>query len=135
MTLDLIPRSFLRFPAFWDEDEDWLPMTSGSSGLSVSEDDKHVYVEAAVPGLDPKDIEVTFHKGVLWIKGEAKEEKEDKARKYYRRAARSFSYQVAVPGVIDESVEPEAEYKDGIMAVTFKKQPTVAPKKLTVKKK
>lgn len=73
---DLVPSMFWRFPRWpsvWDDEEDWLA-ESGPSGLTVSEDEKNVYIEAAVPGLEPKDIEVNFHKGFLWIKGEAKEE-------------------------------------------------------------
>jgi len=135
MAFDLIPSSFWTFPAFrfpslWEEEEKEL--TAGvPSGLSVSEDEKNIYVEAALPGIDPKDIEVTFDKGILWIKGEAKEE--EKKKKYYRKASRSFSYRVAVPGEIDEKVEPEAKCKNGVMTVTFAKSPKTQPKRITVK--
>lgn len=134
MTLELMPKSFWRFPAFWD-DEDWtLPAApAAGSGLAVSEDDQHVYVEAAVPGLEPKDVEVTFEKGVLWIKGESKSE--EKNRKYYRRATSAFSYRVAVPGNLDEKAEPEATYEKGVMKVTFRKKPETAPKKIAIKAK
>lgn len=121
----------LRFPTAWDEDDDMSMTVSSPSGLSISEDDKYVYVEASMPGLDTKDIEVTFDKGVIWIKGEAKEE--EKAKKYYRRASRSFSYRVAVPGEIDPNTEPEATYKNGVMTVMFTKSPKTQPKKITVK--
>ncbi len=134
MAFDIVPSSFWRFPRFpsiWDDDE-WLMPTS-STGLSISEDDKNIYVEAAVPGLDSKDIEVTFEKGVLWIKGEAKEEEEDKKKKFWRKASRAFSYKVAVPGEIDPNKEPEASYKNGVMKVTFAKSPKTQPKKIPVK--
>lgn len=136
--VDLIPRSFWRFPrvpSLWDEDEDMWLTTTTPSGLSISEDDKHVYVEAAVAGLDPKDVEVTFDKGVLWIKGEAKEEEEDKKKKYYRRSMQSYSYRVMVPGVLDSDVEPDVTCKNGAVNVAFTKAPKTQPKKLTVKSK
>ncbi|MCM8782699.1 MAG: Hsp20/alpha crystallin family protein [Candidatus Omnitrophica bacterium] len=137
MAKDLIPSSFWSFPSFrlpsiWSEEEDWLS-GPGLSGLSVSEDDKNVYVEAAVPGVDPKDIEVTFDKGTLWIKGEAKKEEEDKKKKFYRKASSSFSYNVTVPGEIDMNAEPQATYKNGVMKVTFAKLPASQPRKITVK--
>jgi HSP20 family protein len=114
----------------WDDDDDTMTVSS-PSGLSVSEDEKNVYVEASMPGLDAKDIEVTFDKGVVWVKGEAKEE--EKNKKYYRRASRSFSYRVAVPGEVNPDAEPEATYKNGVMTVTFAKSPKKQPKKIAVK--
>jgi len=119
-----------------DEDEDmWLSNFSGASGVSVSEDDGHVYVTASTPGLNEKDIDVTYDKGLLWIKGEKQEEEEDKKRKFYRRAESSFSYRIAVPGDVDLSREPEAVYKNGVMTVTFAKSPQAQPKKITIKSK
>lgn len=123
----------------WDWDEDhWLSLfnDSGSylsSGLSVSEDDKHIYVEAAVPGIEPDKVEVTYDKGVLWIRGEQEQKQEDKNRKFYRRASTSFSYRMAVPGDVDMSKEPKATCKNGIMKVVFDKVPEAQPKKITVK--
>lgn len=133
MAFDLVPSRFWSFPTLrsWEEEEDWI--SSPSTGVSISEDDKNVYIEAAVPGLNSEDIEVTFDKGIVWIKGEAKEE--EKKKKYYRKSASSFSYRIAVPGEIDPNVEPEATYKNGVMTVTFAKSPKVAPKKITVKAK
>lgn len=132
MAFDIVTRNnfpFSRFP-LWTDDEDWTPATS-PSGLAVSEDDKKVYIEAAVPGIDPQDIEVTFDKGVVWIKGESK--KEETEKKFYRRAASSFSYRVAVPGEIDANAEPEATCKNGVMTVAFAKAEKVQPKKIAVK--
>ncbi len=134
--VDLIPSNWLRFsrfPSLWDEEEDWGLSTNASSGVTISEDEKHVYVEAAVPGVDPKDIEVTFDKGALWIKGEGKEEEEDKKKKYYRKATSAFSYRIGVPGEINDKEEPEAHCKNGVMKVTFIKSPKSQPRKISVK--
>jgi HSP20 family protein len=114
MPYDLIPRSFFNFPSFNWDDEDQRP--SSSTGLT-----------------DPDDVEITFDKGVLWIKGEAKEE--EKKKKYYRKASTSFSYRVAVHGEIDLSKEPNAESQDGVMKITFMKHPHTQPKKISVKSK
>jgi HSP20 family protein len=132
---DLVPSSFFRFPAIrsiWDDEDDWLTMPSTPSGLSISEDDKNVYIEAALPGIDPKNIEVTFNKGIVWIKGETASEEKD-GKKYYRKATSSFSYRVAVPGEIDQNSEPAATYKNGVMKVIFAKLPQSQPKKIAVK--
>jgi len=134
---DIVPTNFWRFPigpTIWEDMTDldnWfspLPSNGALSGLAISEDDKNVYVEASVPGVDPKDIDVTFHKGILWIKGEAKEE--EKEKKYYRKATSAFSYRISVP---DEVEEPQAECRNGVMKVTFVKSSKSQPKKIAVK--
>ncbi|MGB9637450.1 MAG: Hsp20/alpha crystallin family protein [Microgenomates group bacterium] len=139
MAFELIPKSFwtfpsFRFPSLWEEEDEekWLSLPSAPSGLTVSEDDKNVYVEAAVPGVEPEDVEVTFDKGVLRIKAETKHE--EKGKKYYRQASGSFYYQVLVPGNVDLEAEPEATSKNGVIKLTFKKIPETKPKKITVKK-
>lgn len=138
---DLVPRGFWSFPSsriasLVDEIDDMLPITSTdtASALSVSEDDKHVHIEAAVPGIDPDDIEVTFDKGTVWIRGQAREEEKDKKRKYYRQAAKAFSYRIAVPGDIDPNAKPEAACKNGMVMVTFPKSASSMPQKITVKR-
>lgn len=136
MAFELTTRPLWRLPSLWEDDEDnWMSSFSSGTGVSISEDETHVFVSAAVPGVDEKDIDITFDKGMLWIKGESKEEEQDKKRKFYRRAASSFSYRVTVPGEIDMSKDPEAEYKNGVMTVAFAKLPTAQPKKITVKSK
>lgn len=121
------------FPDILEEENDWLSMPSEKSGLSIYEDDKNIYVEAAVPGIDPNDIEVTFQDKYLWIRGETKKEEENKKKKYYRKASSSFSYRVAVPGDVDMKKEPEATCKNGVMTVSFAKLAKTQPKKIQVK--
>lgn len=128
----LLPQSFWRFPTLLEElDEELLPSTTTISGLSISEDDKNVYVEAAVPGIDPKNVDVTFNKGILTISGQ--KEEEEKKKKFYRRASSAFSYRILVPGEIDPNKEPKAEAKNGEMKMTFVKVPESQPKKIAIK--
>lgn len=136
MPFDLIPRTFLnmpsRLPSLFDDNDDWATFLP-SSGLTVSEDDKTVTVEAAMPGLDAGDAEVTVDKGVLWIRGSKQESEEDKNKKFYRKASSSFSYRIVVPGNIDESKEPEAVFKNGIMKIMFQKIMETPARKIEVK--
>lgn len=136
MAFDIIPRSFWNTPVKLSsifDDEDWTNFMP-SSGLSVSEDEKHVYIEAAVPGIDPDQVEVTYDKGVLWIKAASEQKEEDKQKKFYRRASSSFSYRVAVPGEVDDSSEPTAVCKNGVMKISFNKTPQTQPRKINVQK-
>jgi HSP20 family protein len=137
MPLDIVPNAFWTFPgmrlsSLFDEDDDRWMMSSNPSGLSISEDENHIYVDAALPGVNPKDVELTYHKGVLRITGKANHE-EKKDRKSYRTMTSEFSYQVVVPGEIDQNEEPEATTKHGVMTVTFVKSKASQPKKIAVK--
>jgi len=137
MAYDLVPNNFFSFPSFripslWNEEDDFFPTQTGLNGLSISEDEQNVYIEASLPGIDPKNIEVTYQDGYLWVRGEISDEEKDKNRKYYRHASKSFSYRVAVPGDVNESADPKATYKHGVMTVSFPKSPKSQPKKITV---
>lgn len=121
----------LRWPNLWD-DEDW-GATGVPDNLDVYETTNEVVVKANVAGVDPDKVEITYEKGVLTITAtEESEEKEEK--KYYKKASRSYSYRVAVPGNIDLATEPEAKVMHGIVAVTFKKAEEAKPKKIAIKK-
>lgn len=125
---------FFSFPS-WLEEWKW-PDFAGHSGVSISEDDNNVYVEAHLPGLKPENIDINFENGILWIRGEKKEEEKDKKKRYYRKASSSFSYQVQVPGSLDGKKEPEATYNDGIMKITFAKAKAgTGSKKINIKSK
>lgn len=117
------------FDSFWNDIDNMVLRPTYPTGLEITEDEKHIYVEAAVPGVDPKDIELTFDKGVLWIKAEGKTE-EKKGRMVHKMANRSFQYSVTVPGEIDTTIEPQATYKNGLMIVTFTKTKQAQPKRI-----
>ena len=130
---NLVPHSYWRLPTLtnlWEDDDEWNAATNWPSGLSISEDEKHVYIQAAVPGVEPKDIEVTVDHGIAWIKGETKNE--ESSRKFHRKAVGSFSYRVAVPGDIDPNTDPDARVRNGVMTLTFSKSPKAQPKKISV---
>src|SRR3989338_2377241 len=132
----LIPRNFwtfptLRMPSVMEDLLEETRLDTIPSGLSVSEDNKNFYIDAALPGIDPKKIEVTFDNGILHVSVEAKEE--EKEKKYYRKATSSFSYRVSVPTDVNPKTTPEATYKDGMMHIVFKKTAPSKPKKIEVK--
>lgn len=116
---------------FFNSDRDTFRRES--SGISLYEDDKSIIVEAAVPGIKAEHIDISLDKGILWIRGESKEEKKDV--KYHVKASARFSYQVPLPKSYNEAVAPEAEVKDGILKITFAKTKETKAKKIEVKKK
>lgn len=137
---NIAPRSFFRIPSFlpslWEEMEDRLGRwgMGENNGISISEDDQHVYVEAHLPGLKTNDIDISLNQNTLWIKGEKKEETEekDKDKKYYRKARSSFIYQVELPNQVEETSEL-AQFEDGILKITFNKAKQSQARKITIK--
>ena len=115
-----------------EEEATFFCRTPPLSHLNVYEDERSVVVEAALPGLNKEEVDVIFHEGVLTIRGNKKEEAEDQKRKYYQKADRTFNYQMAVPGLIDENEDPKAEFKNGITKVTFHKQKKAEPKRIVI---
>jgi len=123
--------TMLRWPNIWDDED--FPTVAGSDNLDVYETKDESVVKANVAGIDPDKVEITFEKGVLTISArEESEEKNDK--RYYKKATRSYSYRVAIPGNIDLGSEPEAKVEHGIVTVTFKKAEEEKPKKISIKK-
>ena len=127
-------RSRTPFSFLENIDDDWdLKEFSSPSGLSVSEDEQIVYVEAALPGIQSSEIDIIYDKGILWIKAEKREVSEEKRKKYYRKAMSAFSYRIAVPGDIDESKQPEALCKNGVLKVIFSKTEIGSAKKIPIR--
>ena len=90
--------------------------------VDVADTGKTVNVSVELPGMDDKDIEVSLTKDALVIKGEKKEEKEEKGKDYYRseRSFGSFTRSIALPeGINTEGAE--ASFKKGVLTVKLPK--------------
>jgi len=107
-----------------------------SPSVNVVEGDREIKVSAELPGLDDKDIDVSLSKDSLTIKGEKKEEKEDKGKNYYR-AERSYgSFTRTIPMPVDVDVDKaKAQFKKGVLTITIPKTPQALKetKKIPVK--
>jgi HSP20 family protein len=90
--------------------------------VDIAEKNSAYEVTAELPGMDEKDIEVTFSDGVLTIKGEKKEEKEEKDKDYYLSERRFGSFQrtLRVPQGVDAD-KISATVKNGVLTVTMPK--------------
>ena len=101
--------------------------------VDVYENKDSVVVKAELPGVDPKEVEISKEDGTLYLKGERKSESEDQRVGYHRleRSYGSFARAFTLP----DSVDPEkvsAEYKDGLLSVTLPKREESKPKKVKI---
>lgn len=90
--------------------------------VDVREDDDAFILTAEVPGIAEKDIDVQVTEDSITIKGEKKEEKEDKGKDYYcmERSYGSFHRTIRLPiGVDREKVD--ASFKNGVLTVKLPK--------------
>ena len=102
--------------------------------VNFSDDEGHVYVDALVPGVDPKDVDLTMLRNTLTISGERKPFPEQKGQIVHRSELGSgkFSRTLEIPIDIDPD-RISAEYKNGIMRITLAKAEHAKPKKIEIK--
>jgi HSP20 family protein len=101
--------------------------------LDVVEDEDRYLVKASVPGIQPDDLEITYAKGMLTIKGETKDESERSQGQYHLRERRfgSFSRSISLPSHI-KAEEIQADYKDGVLTLALPKAEEVKPKRIPI---
>jgi len=97
---------------------EWVP------SLDLSETKDAFVVKVEIPGMDPKDIQVSLQENLLTIKGEKKQEKEEKDERHHRveRSYGVFTRTVRLPVAVDGS-KVDAKFKNGLLTVTLLKTP------------
>jgi len=104
--------------------------------IDVRETDNEIIVEAEVPGMDQKDVNVTIKDNVLTLKGEKKREQEEKEANYYRveRTYGSFMRTMMLPSRVSAD-KATAKYKNGVLRITVPKIEEVKPKEIAIEVK
>jgi HSP20 family protein len=124
----LFNRFFEGFPMRPRTDGEWLP------AVDASETPKEILVRAEIPGMDPKDIDISLDSNCLILRGERKQKHEEKEENYYRIERRygAFSMSVMLPAEVDPD-KVNATYKDGILEIHMPKTKEAAVKRIQVK--
>ncbi len=96
--------------------EGWMPK------VDIAETDKEFLIKAELPEIKKEDVTVDVQNGVLTLRGERKQEKEEKGKKFHRieRSYGSFTRSFTLP----ENVDPEqikASFKEGMLNIQLKK--------------
>jgi HSP20 family protein len=130
MLEDSFTRAFT--PWFNQEDGGWQNLD-----LDISENDDNLIIEAALPGINPDDVEISVHNNVLTIKGETKFEREEgngEEGKYHLRERRYGSFYRTVQLPIEVNADAaEANFKNGVLHLSLPKVEEVKPKRISVK--
>jgi HSP20 family protein len=101
---------------------DWAP------SADISETDKEYLIRAELPAVKKEDIQVSLEEGMITIKGERKQQKEDKNEKLHRTESfyGSFERRFSLPDNVNADAV-HCESKDGILTVHIPKA-TESPK-------
>jgi HSP20 family protein len=114
------------FDDFLREFDGFGPLSTRSFGfprVELSETDHELQVEAELPGMEEKDVEVLLADGVLTLRGERKSEAEQKDRHISERYYGRFERQIALPAEVEED-KIQAAFKNGVLTVTMPKSAT-----------
>jgi HSP20 family protein len=111
-----------------DEEGEWLP------SLDVAETKNDVVVKAEVPGMDAKDIDISLTDGLLTIKGEKKQEREEKEKDYHlvEKSYGAFTRSIRLPKEVQRD-KINASYKNGVLTVTLPKSEEAKKKEIKIK--
>lgn len=97
--------------------------TVANLSLDVVENGDTFVIKAAVPGIDPKDVEISVDEDVLTIKGEFNKQEETKDENYIRREIRtgSFQRQLRLPPTV-EPEKAQASFEHGMLTLSIPKK-------------
>lgn len=106
----------------------WMP------SLDVAETEKEVTVRAELPGVDPKDIDISISGQTLTVSGEKKEvtERRGESSFHSERCFGAFRRTVPLPVPVDEE-KASAEYKKGVLTIRLTKSASAMPKRISVR--
>ena len=133
--MDRLFDAFLREPFVAMDWPQW-GVGAWSPAVDIAEDDKELTVRAELPGIDPKELDVTVVGSQLTLSGEKKESTEHDGKDFYHSETRYGSFRRSVPlpeGIDTEHVE--AQYANGVLTLRLPKTAPAAQKRIEVKVK
>lgn len=108
-----------------DFEPSWRPMGTLSVAappIDISEDEKSYKIAAELPGLDAKDVDITVSGDTLVLKGEKRQEKEQKDKNYYfsERAYGAFQRSFELPSSVERD-KIAADFAKGVLTIILPK--------------
>ncbi len=134
---DEMERLFDRFFSdYWGDGGSLMESAVMGARMELSETQDAIRAKVELPGVDPKDVEVSMEGNVLTVRGEKKEEHEEKKRNYHFSECRYGSFHRSVQ--LPDSADPEkvdATFKNGVLTINVAKRPEAKARQIDVKTK
>ncbi|MBI4789404.1 MAG: Hsp20/alpha crystallin family protein [Chloroflexi bacterium] len=113
-----------------------IAMPTGYMPVDMVETKDEVVVKATLPGVKPEDVDLTISGNMLTVRGEIKEEMENKGENYIHRERHygQFSRAIELPGGL-QTDKADASFENGVLTLRIPKSDQVKPKSIKIKAK
>lgn len=130
---DEMKQVFDRFFGDTDTDSSSVVTSQWTPRVDIKEEAGRFVILADIPGVDPKDIDISMDKGILTIKGERRTEKTEETERFSRveRSHGLFHRRFALP----DSANPDnitASGRNGVLEISIPKRPETTPRRIQV---
>ncbi|MGM0632033.1 MAG: Hsp20/alpha crystallin family protein [Pseudomonadota bacterium] len=127
-------RFFDRFSPMLSRPEESMGMGEWNPAVDIREEPDRYLIQVDVPGVDPKDVDITLDNGLLTISGERKEEKSTGDGNYQRteRFHGSFYRRFSLPDAADAD-KVDARSEKGVVEITIPKAKKSKANRIPVK--
>lgn len=119
-----------------DTRDDESGFNAWTPAVDITERDDQYNVKVELPGVNKDEVKITLDNNILTIRGEKKQEREEKKENYHRveRSYGSFQRSFTLPSTV-KSDKIDAVYKDGVLQIALPKAEEAKPKQIEVKVK
>ena len=116
-----------------DSDNSNIATSHWRPAVDIKEEESRFVIQANIPGVDPKDIEITMENGVLTLKGERSSDKEESHEGYTRveRVRGTFYRRFSLPDTANAD-NIEAKDQNGGLEIVLPKHEKVQPRRISV---
>ena len=116
-----------------NDDDSAAATANWAPSVDISEDDKAFTLRADIPGVEPKDFDISMERGVLTIKGERQSENVEEKENYRRveRQSGQFYRRFTLPDSADAD-KIEAKSVHGVLTITIPKQEVALSRRIEV---
>jgi HSP20 family protein len=106
----------------------WYP------ACDVFEDKEAVKIVAELPGVKPEDVKLSLENNLLSIRGEKKQEAEERSERVHRyeRSYGTFERAFVLPSTVDGD-KISADYQNGILTIVVPKVERARPREIPVR--
>jgi HSP20 family protein len=117
----------------FDQSHDSLMASIWSPRVDINEEDDQFLLRVDVPGVDPKDIEISLESSVLTVCGKRETEKSTEENKYVytERPSGTFMRRFTLPNTAD-AAKVAAKTKNGVLEIVVPKAAEAKPRRITV---
>jgi HSP20 family protein len=116
-----------------DTDQSNVVTSQWAPRVDIKEEPNRFVILADIPGVDPKDIEISMDKGVLSIKGERTTEAREESEKFTRmeRTRGLFYRRFSLPDSANAD-GISAHGKHGVLEIVIPKKPETTPRRIAI---